>query len=184
MPNKTLRRKMNRRPRRTNKHRKGKNLKKHRRTTKRTHRRRVHRGGSAAFAGKVWNPVTGGNYYALNKTGGPDTPMNSRFVNMAGKASVNELAKNQKGGYKHTRKQRRNSKSKQKGGNPIKNLYRNVVYKGEQFVRGIRGEPQPTNPDVTVQPIDKQVASVDKSLVMPSNVPKIVKQADAEVPKL
>ena len=192
MPRKTARRKMNRSSRRTNKHRKGKGLRKHKRQTKRTYRRRarrVHRGGSAAFAGKVWNPVTGGNYYALNKTGGPDTPMNSPFYNMAGKASVNDLAKAQnskgvqKGGYQYTRKHRRSNKSKQKGGNPLKNLYRNVVYKGEQFVRGVQGKTQPVNPSVSVQPIDTGSTASTKGVIMPQDVPNAVKQADSQVAK-
>ena len=195
MAKKSATRKMHRKSKRTNKHhkhtnknRKGKGLRKHRRQRKRTQRRRVHRGGSAAFAGKVWNPVTGGNYYALNKTGGPDTPINSPFYNMAGKASVNELAvvQNiktvQKGGYKYTRKQRRSNKSKQKGGNPLKNLYRNVVYKGQQFVNGIQGKTQPVNPDVSVQPIDSSSTDV-KNVILPGNVPKMVKQADTQVAK-
>ena len=133
---------------------------------------------------QVWNAKDGGNYYALNKTGGLDTPMNSRFYNMAGKGNLNDLAKSQNiqmGGGKYTRKQRRNRRTKQNGGNPFKNLYRNVVYKGEQFVHGLQGKPQPVNPSVSVQPIDTGLSKTPKIGNLPPNVSNVVKQADAQV---
>ena len=164
--------------------------------SKRSRHRRQHkqRGGNSAFAGKPWDATKGGNYYTLNKTGGLDAPISARFINMAGKASVNELAEMQhrggsrKRGRKHTRKHRRKHSRKHggkcgrkhRGGGPLTNLYRSVVHKGSNVVRGLQGKPALASPDVTDQPIDKAVGSSGPKADFP-NVAGIMKKSDQQV---
>jgi len=175
-------------------HRKNRRGKKSKTLSKRNrHRRqRKQRGGNSAFAGKPWDATNGGNYYTFNKTGGLDAPISARFINMAGKASVNELAEMQqrggsrKRGRKHTRKYRRKHSHKHgrkhRGGGPLTNLYRSVVHKGSNVVRGLQGKPPRASPDVTDQPIDKAVGPSGPKADFP-NVAGIMKKSDQEVAK-